>query len=214
MSRPKSQPQDNLSPSPPWSPSTKFIVTGTLLFIFMATLYFLRSMILPIIMALIVAYILHPIVTFIVNKTRIQRGIATAGVYLIIVATLISIPAATIPSIVTQVTTFIDNLPGIIEDFATFLETPPEIEFLSFTIPITQFPVDQYIDTLIGLVQTAGTQSLSLTWRCDISHYQHSRVGDICPVCLVLDGERRTKTVRRSGFACAENISTGCTSAG
>jgi predicted PurR-regulated permease PerM len=119
-------------------------------------------MIIPIMMAMIIAYILHPIVTFIVKKTRLPRGIATGGVYLIIIATLISIPAATIPGTIAQVTTFIDNLPRIIEEIATFFETPPEIEFLTFTIPITQFPIDQYIDSLIGLVRTAGTQSLSL----------------------------------------------------
>jgi predicted PurR-regulated permease PerM len=153
---------DEAPPSPPWSASTKFIVTGTLLFLLLAAFYLLRQMVLPVIMALILAYVLHPIVSFIVRRTGARRGLVTGGVFLLLIAILISIPAATIPAIVNQVNTFITNLPRTIEQVAAFVETPPEIRIFTFTIPVAQFPIDQYFDSLIGLVQSAGTQSLGL----------------------------------------------------
>lgn len=155
-------PPDDTHKSPLWSANTKFIVTGTLLFLLLATLYLLRQLLLPLILAFVLAYVLYPVVSFIVRRTRLNRGLVTAGVYLLILAVLISIPAATIPTIIAQVNSFITNLPATIEQVAIFFETPPEIEILGFAIPVAQLPVDQVIDSLVGLVQTAGTQSLSL----------------------------------------------------
>ncbi|MCO5183505.1 MAG: AI-2E family transporter [Anaerolineae bacterium] len=162
MSLSHQKPPDDSHISPPWSASTKFIVTGTLLFLLLAALYLLRQMVLPLILALILAYVLHPAVSFIVRRTGIKRGLVTGVVFLLLIAILISIPAATIPAIVSQINTFITNLPRTIEQVAAFLETPPEIQIFTFTIPVAQLPVDQYLDSLIRLVQTAGTQSLVL----------------------------------------------------
>lgn len=133
-----------------------------MLFLLLAALYLLRQMVLPLILALILAYVLHPVVSFIVRRTGIKRGIVTGVVFLLLIAILISIPAATVPAIVSQVDTFITNLPRTIEQVSAFIDTPPEIRIFTFTIPVAQLPVDQYFDSLIGLVQTAGTQSLVL----------------------------------------------------
>jgi predicted PurR-regulated permease PerM len=150
--------------SPRWRTSTKRLALTTLLVLALLGIYAIRSLLIPIIMAMVLAYVVLPIVDFLHRRTRLNRTMAVALVYLVIVAILIAIPLTTIPQLINQGNNLINNIPGYIEDVGEFLNKPLIIG--DYTIPLNELPLEQIYDVLsqniIDIVQTIGRQGFDI----------------------------------------------------
>jgi len=72
-----------------WSATTRLVV-GILLIILLAlALSAFRAILVPLIISMIVAYLMHPVVEFVSHRTRIPHKVATALIYLILLAGVI-----------------------------------------------------------------------------------------------------------------------------
>lgn len=170
-------------PSPPWSATTKIIVTTGIALIMLATLYILRRLLTPLIVALVVAYIVKPAVAWVSRWTRLRRTWVTGLAYLIILAGLIAIPATAIPALLKQAGNFVSNLPDLFGQFTAFLSQP--IRIGNYTLPLeVQSPLlNQFFDSLLQLSQNVGTDSISLLGK--VTGATLSTVGWILVVLFV-----------------------------
>lgn len=150
--------------SPNWSQGTKGFVTAGLMIVLALALYLLRAFVLPLIFSFVVAYVLEPVVAWLHRRTRLSRTLTLIVVYVLIIAGLVAIPVTTIPRIVEQLTNLFSNLPRFIQQAAGFLSSPIQVLDFTFT-PLEQFPIDQLTNSLVGVIQTAGTQSVTLLGR-------------------------------------------------
>jgi predicted PurR-regulated permease PerM len=150
--------------SPRWKTSTKRLVITTLLVLALLGIYAVRSLFIPIIMAMVLAYIVLPIVDFLHRRTRLNRTMAIALVYLVITAGLIAIPVTTIPQLINQGNNLITNIPDYIEDVGEFLNKP--LIIAGYTIPLDQLPLEQLYDVLstnlLDIIQTIGRQGFNI----------------------------------------------------
>lgn len=162
--KPEKEPVPQTQSSPRWKTSTKRLAITTLLVLTLLGIYAIRSLFIPIIMAMVLAYVVLPIVNFIHQRTRLNRTMAIALVYLIVVAILIAIPATTIPQLINQGNNLISNFPGYIEDIGEFLTTP--LVLGEYTIPLDELPLDQVYDALsrnlLDIIQTLGRQGFNI----------------------------------------------------
>lgn len=153
-----------VSTSPPWNRSTKRSAVVILLIVFVVVLYRIRGILPPIILAVVVAYVVEPIVGFLYKRMRLKRSAAIAVVYLTILAVFIAIPIFTIPQIVAQATSLVENAPGYVEQLGLLLDKP--IQIGPYTIPTDELPLEQAYqaisENLLNILQTVGTQSLSI----------------------------------------------------
>lgn len=156
-----------VSMSPPWTRSAKRSAAIILLIVFVLVLYRIRGLLVPITMAMVVAYVVEPIVNFLYERARIKRPAAIALVYLTILAIFLAIPLFTIPQVIAQATSLVENAPGYVEQFGRLLGRLEEpIEIGGFIIPTDELPLDQAYQAisanLLNILQTVGTQSLSI----------------------------------------------------
>ena len=152
----------NYPSSPPWSASTKRTIIITLLTALALATYRIRGLLLPLVTAVILAYLVEPLVQLLTRRTRLTRGLAIGIVYLLIILALISIPVSAISPIISQVNSFINNIPQFVAQLGELLQQP--IFIAGNEIPLDQFPIEQIYASLssniISLVQTIGSQSL------------------------------------------------------
>jgi predicted PurR-regulated permease PerM len=150
--------------SPRWKTSTKRLTVTTLRVLSLLAIYSIRGLLIPIIMAMVLAYLILPLVDFLRRRTRLNRTMAIALVYLVIVAILIAIPVTTIPQLINQGNNLINNVPGYIEDVGEFLTKPLHIG--DYTIPLDELPLEQVYDVLsrnlIDIIQTIGRQGFDI----------------------------------------------------
>jgi predicted PurR-regulated permease PerM len=150
--------------SPPWAPATKRIVQTVLLVLVLALLYQVRVVLLPLGVAFVVAYLLNPLVEALVRETKMSRNLALALIFLAIIAILIAVPVGTIPALLSQISLFIENLPGYLIAFGDFLSEPLVVG--SFVIPLNELRLDQVYDTLssniIQIISSVGSSSVIL----------------------------------------------------
>ncbi|MBK8902226.1 MAG: AI-2E family transporter [Anaerolineaceae bacterium] len=153
------------SSSPPWSASNKRLVLLILLVLLALALYRFRLLLLPLSMAMILAYLIDPLVNQLTKRTPLTRNLSIGLIYLLLVATLVSIPVSTISPIVTQVTNFIHRTPQYISDIGEFFRDPVVIAD-EIVIPVDQLSLDQLFaslsSNLVEVVQTLGGQTLSI----------------------------------------------------
>ncbi|MCA9937649.1 MAG: AI-2E family transporter [Anaerolineales bacterium] len=164
----KQQEQDGLpdfGPSPPWSSRGKRAVASGLIIVLLLFIYQLRGVLLPVIMAVVVAYVVLPIVNLLHQRTRLNRNLSIAIVYLLFLAILLAIPITAIPSIINQANALIERTPEYLQSAGEFLSRP--IHIAGFTIPLDQYPVlDQiYVnlaDNLVQIAQSIGRESVNV----------------------------------------------------
>ncbi len=150
--------------SPPWSTSTKRIVVIISLAMVVLAVYRIRNLLLPLVTAVILAYLVNPLVLLITRRTRLNRNLVIALIYLILLAALVSIPVSAISPIVNQVNNFISNLPRFVNQLGELLQRP--IIIAGNEIPLNQSQIEQIYASLsnnfVSLVQTIGSQSLTV----------------------------------------------------
>jgi predicted PurR-regulated permease PerM len=150
--------------SPPWPPSTKRIVQAGLLLLAGLLLYRVRSVLIPIIVSMIVAYAIEPLVRNLEKNTRISRNLALGFVYTGIIIILVAIPVGTVPRIVSQLTIFLENLPGYLLALGEFLSRPLMIR--NIEIPLHELRLEEIYQSLsmnlIGIAQAIGRPSFTI----------------------------------------------------
>lgn len=158
------RPNEPYPVSPPWAPSTKRLVQTALLVLVFWLLYQVRVLLWPLGVAFIVAYLLNPIVDALVRETKMSRNLALTLVFLTIIAALIAVPVGTIPRLLSQISQFVENLPGYLIAFGEFLSKPLVVGH--FVIPLNELRLEQIYDTLssniIEIISSVGGSSVIL----------------------------------------------------
>lgn len=158
------RPNEPYPVSPPWAPSTKRLVQTALLVLVFWLLYQVRVLLWPLGVAFIVAYLLNPIVDALVRETKMSRNLALALVFLTIIGALIAVPVGTIPRLLSQISQFVENLPGYLIAFGEFLSKPLVVGH--FVIPLNELRLEQIYDTLssniIEIISSVGGSSVIL----------------------------------------------------
>jgi len=117
-------------PVPQWGKSTKRIVVVVLLVLLAVVIYRFRAVIQPLVIAFLVAFILDPIVDFLTERLPLSRGLATAFVFLVLIAALLGVlaaPVTVVPSIFRAVRSLQIDFIGVLTDIGAFFEDPVEI---------------------------------------------------------------------------------------
>lgn len=150
--------------SPQWQSSTKRIIVVILVILAFLALVLIRSVLIPVIMSVVLAYILLPAVDLIQRRTGLGRGLSVAVIYLLITAILIAIPVTTVPQLIEQGNTIVNNTPTYLEQLGKALSEPLRIG--GFTFPINELQLESLYgtlsDNLISIIQAVGPQSLRI----------------------------------------------------
>jgi predicted PurR-regulated permease PerM len=128
--------------SPPWSSSTKIIVSVAAVLLTVIVIWRFRSLIQPLILAAVIAYLLNPIVNWWRRRFNMQRSSAVAIVYLgfivLVLALLVGLGFFTF----NQADRLISTLPGQVERAVAWLEENWSRTFVLFGVQIR--PEDQF----------------------------------------------------------------------
>ena len=150
--------------SPPWQPGTKRVIQIVLITLILLLLYRIRALLLPIVISMIVAYALEPVVRTLEKEARFSRLLALTLVYLVIIGGLVAIPVGTVPQIVNQFRSFLDNLPDYLLAIGDFLSKP--VVIAGVEIPLNELQLEQIYASvsgnLIEIIRSVGRPSFTL----------------------------------------------------
>ncbi|WP_420627805.1 AI-2E family transporter [Candidatus Leptofilum sp.] len=154
--------EPNGQDSPPWSRSTKIIVTVAALLLLIWLTYRFQSLISQIVIAAILAYIMNPIAVMIDKRTRLKRTTGILILYLLLAVAVIGGFVALgfaafeqVSSLIEQVPTLIENLTAVIEEFTA--RTDPFV-FGPFSFTPNSINLELIQEQLIGMVEPAVSQ--------------------------------------------------------
>lgn len=85
-----------------WLPRTKLTFSLLLLGLFLFLLTRFKVVIAPLVLACILAYVISPVVNWLHGSTRLPRSLATALIYLVLIAGMVTVPVVVIPLIANQ----------------------------------------------------------------------------------------------------------------
>src|SRR5512147_881813 len=117
--------EEKATTSPRWSTTTKLLVGLVIIGIIAFFFYRFASLISPLLLIFIIAYLFHPLTALIANGLNISWKAAVNILYAIIFLILIGLLTLggiglvqQVQSLITQVQTIVNNLPGLLEDLA------------------------------------------------------------------------------------------------
>ena len=148
--------------SPPWSRSTKIIVTVAAILLVLWLTYRFQTLISQIVIAAILAYIMNPIAVMIDRRTGLKRTTGILIVYLLLALAVIGGFVALGFAAFEQVTSLIDQVPTLIEETTAVIETftartePFVIGPISFSPSIIDLELIQ--NQLLSMVEPAVSQ--------------------------------------------------------
>lgn len=160
MSQQKPNAKNNQSfpSSPPWVRSLKLFALGWMMLFAVGTVYYFSDLALYILLGIVLSYMIRPIVDTVDDYVKLPRGVLTAVIYLILVGAILAYPLSTLPSLIRQVLSFINNLPDLIQlaadNIVLFLQTPITFRGETYTIPLNE-SYQEYIGQAISLVSSA-----------------------------------------------------------
>ena len=131
---------------PRWLPRTKLTVILLLLGLFVYLLTRFSVVIAPFILACILAYVISPLVNFLEHRVHIPRSLATALVYLILIAAIITLPAVLIPALGEQIA-------GINLDIQLILKQAEDLFGHQFVFAGYVFDGGAIFDEIVKIVQ-------------------------------------------------------------
>ena len=145
--------------TPRWSRSTKVLVSAALLVIAGLLLYSFRTILIPIILVFLFAYIVAPLVGWLSRRLHIGRGWAVMIIYLIGIGALATLPAVTVPTMVSEFENLLRNLDAIGNRAIGWLEQIDQyqIDLMGYTFSLPQFepPVISFeLDKVLGLLDS------------------------------------------------------------
>lgn len=113
-----------------WGKSTKRTVVVIIVVLLALVIYRFRAVIQPLVIAFLVAFILDPVVDFLTEHLPLSRGLATALIFLVLIAALLGVlaaPVTVVPSVFRAVRSLQIDFIGVLADIGTFFEQPVEI---------------------------------------------------------------------------------------
>ena len=141
--------------SPGWSSTTKLVIGLTFVAIVAALLIRFRFIVGPLILAFVLAYLLHPLVARFSKALHFPWGTSVAIIFLILViivgALIFLLGLAVvqqIQSLYAVLTTFIQDLPEIVENLS--LQT---FQFGSFRFSLSQYNLGNIVDQVLPNLQ-------------------------------------------------------------
>lgn len=120
-------------------------------FVFTPILDFMQVIMLPVILAGLLYYLLNPIVDW-MEKRKVNRLVAITIVFVLIALLLIWGLAVAIPSLVKQVTSFVDNMPRYMNQVDRSVNRVLENELFEQYRPELESSLDQLTTQLTGFV--------------------------------------------------------------
>lgn len=163
MSEEQMQPIEHTNQdSPPWSRTTKVIVTVAAILLILWVTFRFQSLISQIVIAAILAYIMNPIAVLIDRRTRLKRTAGILILYLLLAIAVIGGFVALGFAAFEQITALIEGVPTLIANTTAIVE-----EFTARTEPIVFGPISFSPDSidlvliqeqLIGMVEPAVSQ--------------------------------------------------------
>lgn len=154
--------QDRLAHSRRWDQTTKIIVVTLLIILAGLAVYVFRVVFIPIIIGATLAYILTPLVKGISDNSRIPRSLATAIIYLVLLAVTLPLPASLIPWVVRQIA----FLQGELVDFFVYLDSisANTVQVLGFELMVGDI-MTEVTDAISGAITSAAPASLSIVFN-------------------------------------------------
>lgn len=153
--------QDEIE-SPPWSRSTKVIVTVIALLLLLWLTYRFQSLLSQIVIAAIFAYVLNPIIIQLDKRTRLNRSVAILIVYFLLAIAVIGGFIALGVAAYEQISSLLQQVPQLIADLTAVIEqfTARTEPFVFGPISLDPSLIDLNLiqDQLISLVQPAVNQ--------------------------------------------------------
>lgn len=149
-------------PRPRWDSTSKVVIVIILFVLFAVAFYAFRIVLVPLIIGVMVAYILQPVVRRIQQSTRLSRGVATAVVYLAVLALVIPVGVILIPVVIEQI---IYSQSQLIS-FARYLNAmgaDATIEVSGFSFEVQEL-VRQITSALTDFVTFVATESVSFVF--------------------------------------------------
>ena len=148
--------------SPPWSRSTKIIVTVAALLLVLWITYRFQSLISQIVIAAILAYIMNPIAVMIDNRTRLKRTTGILILYLLLAVAVVGGFVALGFAAFEQVSSLIEQIPTLIADTTAVIQeftarTEPFV-FGPFSLSPSSIDLNLIQDQLLGMVEPAVSQ--------------------------------------------------------
>lgn len=142
-----------------WSSATKrTVVIGAVVVLFWL-INRVAAVLPPLIITLVLAYVLSPVADFCSRRLRMNRTLAVALIYLVLVALLITGPALLIPPLISQIQSFVDGLPELIQEIGAFMEQP--ITFGDFVLDLRDV-YEQASATLEGVLSSLASQTINI----------------------------------------------------
>lgn len=148
--------------SPRWHGTTKRLAIIVLLISLALLLFSVRHLVLPVLMSLVMAYVLWPVVQVLHVRLRLPRTLSLALVYLLVIATLIAIPARFTSPILRQVNALIADIPYYVEQILVLLQEPIDLIGGQTLILAELVPLDRAFDFLVDYVPSVGVQSINI----------------------------------------------------
>ncbi len=156
---------DRQSPDQPhirrWDATTKVVIAVILIVLAGLALYLFRVVIVPLIIGAIMAYVLTPLVRAAHQKLRMPWGLATAIIYLVLLAVVIPLPASLIPWAVAR----IGFLRHELINFMRYLDTisTTTVQVLGFEVIVGDI-VNEVTSQLTTALTSVAPQSLTLVF--------------------------------------------------
>jgi predicted PurR-regulated permease PerM len=152
-----------------WSPLTRLVVAGLLVFLVGLFIYTVRPLIGPLVVAALVAYILSPLAHAVHGRFRISYRWAVTVVYLLFLALLIATPSTLVPILIRQAQRLSVFLAFIETRFAQLLAYEfqalgQEIRLDQVWADFLELSIDSLAPAAADAFQVIEITSVSLAW--------------------------------------------------
>lgn len=147
-------------PRPRWDSTTKVVVGIILFVLFAVAVYAFRIVLVPLIVGVMISYILQPAVRFIQRATPLSRGVASAVLYLTLLALVIPIGILLVPVVIEEI---IYSQRQMIQ-FARYLNAlgaDATIEVAGFTLEVQEL-VRRVTSALTDFATSVATESVGV----------------------------------------------------
>lgn len=142
--------------SPPWSPTTKLVVSLTIVAIAAGLFIQFHQIIGPLLLAFVLAYLLSPLAGFLQTRLRLSWGLAATIIYLLLLILLLGLLTlgglglvGQISSLVSVVQANLSSLPSLLHDVSGRV-----YQFGPFRIDFQHLDVSPLSSQLLGMLQS------------------------------------------------------------
>ncbi len=142
-------------PSPRWSTMTKLVVTIAVLVVIGWVLIRFQVLITPLLASAMLAYLLNPLITMIAARLKWGRVAAAAVVYLVLLLIVAGLATGLGIYAVNELANLNLNVQQIVVELAGRIDqlTRSQIEFLGFTINLSQFDLSALYSQVVAALQ-------------------------------------------------------------